>query len=131
MYPAARVLNSHIVSHGARTMFYETWGYPRGDAGHCGYYDTPLQYRGCDSTAMLIAVRMGYARIADELSAAISPVGLAWLTVQTQRPDINLYYDTVGDYHPGTTGAYLAACVHYASIFRPNPRGDSIYGSAD
>ena len=128
MYPAARILNSNIVSHGEQTMFYETWGYPNGDPGWCASYDTPPQYRGCDSTAMLIAVRMGYARIADELNAAISPVGLAWLTVQKQRPDINLYDNATGDYHPGQTGAYLAACVHYAAIFGRTPVGNPYPG---
>jgi autotransporter-associated beta strand protein len=128
MFPAARTFNTHIIGHGARTMFYETWGYPNGDPGNCYFYDTPPQYRGCDSTSMLIAVRLGYARIANELGAAISPVGLAWLAVRSQRPDINLYSNSMGDYHPGPTGAYLAACVHYASILGRSPVGNSYTG---
>ena len=129
MYPAARTFNTHITAHGEKTMFYETWGYPNGDPAYCPYYDTPPQYRGCGSVNMLIAVRMGYARIANELSAAISPVGLAWLTVRTERPDINMYFNTTGDYHPSPAGSYLAACVHYASIFGRSPVGNPFIGS--
>ena len=129
MYPAVRLFNSHITAHGEKTMLYETWGYPNGDPGACWRYDTPVQYQGCGSVNMLIAVRMGYARIANELSAAISPVGLAWLTVRTERPDINMYYDTVGDYHPSPAGSYLAACVHYASVFGRTPVGNAYMGN--
>jgi autotransporter-associated beta strand protein len=128
MYPAARTFNAHITAQRERTMFYETWGYPNGNAGICGLYDTPPQYQGCGSVNMLIAVRMGYARIANELSAAISPVGLAWLTVRTERPGLNLYYDTTGDYHPNPAGSYLAACVHYASVFGRSPVGNPCLG---
>jgi autotransporter-associated beta strand protein len=128
MYPAARTFDAHITAQGQKTMFYETWGYPYGDPGVCVLYDTPPQYHGCGATNMLIAVRLGYARIANELNAAISPVGLAWLTVQTERPDINLYYNTMGDNHPGHAGAYLAACVHYASIFGRSPVGNPYLG---
>lgn len=128
MYPAARTFSAHVTAHGEKTMFYETWGYPYGDPGHCWLYDTPAEYQGCGSVNMLIAVRMGYARIANELSAAISPVGLAWLTVLTERPDINLYYNTTGDYHPNPTGSYLGACVHYASIFGRSPVSNPYIG---
>ena len=128
MYPVARNFNARITSHGQKTMFYETWGYPGGDPGPCFLYDTPMQYRGCGNMNMLIAVRMGYARIANELNAAISPVGLAWQTVQTEHPELNLYYDNLGNYHPNPAGAYLAACVHYAAIFGRSPVANSCYG---
>jgi autotransporter-associated beta strand protein len=128
MYPAARTLDAHIVAHGEKTMFYETWGYPNGDPSNCALYDTPPQYQGCGNVNMSIALRMGYARIANELSAAISPVGLAWLTVQAERPDINLYNNNGLDYHPDPAGSYLSACVHYAAIFGRSPVGNPYLG---
>ncbi len=127
MYPAARDLNAHITSHGQKTVFFETWGWPTGDSDHCALYDTPPQYHGCGSTNMLIAVRMAYARLANELGATISPVGLAWLTIQTERPDLNLYLhpSQFGDPHANPLGAYLASCVLYATFLGRSPVGNS------
>lgn len=139
MFPACRTLNTLITNHAERTMFYEHWGYINGDTtSHCNGYDIPAQYKNCDGgfgsfSAMNIATRQGYALIANELGATISPVGLAWARVRTEQPALNLYIldDGFGDRHPNTYGAYLAACVFYSSIFGRSPEGSSYYSSTN
>ncbi|MEI6076769.1 MAG: DUF4886 domain-containing protein [Verrucomicrobiota bacterium] len=140
MFTACRTLNSLITNHNERTMFYETWGYINGDtSGNCANYDFPAQYKspcdgGLDSFLnMNIALREGYAMIASQLSAAISPIGLAWATVRKTQPSLNLYIlnDSLGDRHPNDYGAYLAACVFYSSIFGRSPEGCSYHSDID
>jgi hypothetical protein len=126
MYPAVRTLNSNIVSSGARTVLYQTWAYPAGDPQNCGSYDTPAPFNECGFLGMTAALRWGYAGIANELGVAISPVGMAWLTVESEQPQTNLYQPA--DYHPNTNGAYLAACVHYASLTGRSPVGNPHIG---
>lgn len=136
-FPASRTLNTLITNHAERAMFYETWGYINGDtASHCNGYDIPAQYKTCDGgfgsfSAMNIATRQGYALIASELGAPISPVGLAWARVRVERPDLNLYIldDGYGDRHPNSYAAYLAACVFYGSIFGRSPEGSTYYST--
>ncbi len=144
MFPACRTLNGMITNHNERTMFYETWGYINGDtngdtSGNCGSYDFPAQYKTtCDGgfgsfLNMNIALREGYAMIANQLGAAISPIGLAWATVRETQPSLNLYIlnDSLGDRHPNDFGAYLAACVFYSSIFGRSPEGSSYRSDID
>ncbi len=138
MFPACRTLNGMITNRGERTMFYQTWGQINGDPNsNCNSYDTPAQYKTCSYpsfasfTSMNIAVRKAYAMIGNELSAAISPVGQAWLRVRTEQPGLNLYIldDSLGDRHPNSYGAYLAACVFYSSIFGRSPEGSTYYST--
>jgi hypothetical protein len=137
MFPACRTLNSMITNHAGRTMFYETWGYLNGDTtAHCDSYDIPAQYLDCNGgfgsfLSMNIAVREGYAMIGGQLGAAITPVGLAWATVREAQPGLNLYIldDSLGDRHPNSYGAYLAACVFYSAIFGRSPEGSTYYST--
>ena len=139
MFPACDTLNSLITNRAEKTMFYETWGYLNGDTtANCDSYDIPAQYRDCDGgfgsfLSMNIALREGYAMIGGQLSAAISPVGLAWATVRQQQPGLNLYIldDSLGDRHPNSYGAYLAACVFYSAIFGRSPEGSAYYSTND
>jgi len=140
MFPACRTLNNMITNHNERTMFYETWGYINGDtSGNCSSYDFPAQYKStCDGAFssflnMNIALREGYAMIANQLGAAISPIGLAWATARETQPSLNLYIlnDSLGDRHPNDFGAYLAACVFYSSIFGRSPEGSSYHSDID
>jgi hypothetical protein len=139
MFPACRTLNSVITNSAEKTMFYETWGLLNGDtAGNCGSYDIPPQYLDCDGgfgsfLSMNIALREGYAMIGNQLIAAVSPVGLAWATVRQQQPGLNLYIldDSLGDRHPNSYGAYLAACVFYSTIFGRSPEGSTYYSTND
>lgn len=136
MLPASQTLNAMITNHGEQTMFYETWGYIDGDTSAiCTSYDFPAQYRtNCDGGLgsflnMNIATRYGYAVVANQLAAAIAPVGLAWANVRATQPNLNLYIlnDSLGDRHPNDSGAYLAACVFYSSIFGRSPEGSGYY----
>jgi hypothetical protein len=137
MFPACRSLNSMITNNAERTMFYETWGYINGDTtANCNSYDIPAQYRNCDGgfgsfLSMNTALREGYAMIGGQLSAAISPVGLAWATVRQSQPGLNLYIldDSLGDRHPNSYGAYLAACVFYSAIFGRSAEGSTYYST--
>jgi hypothetical protein len=135
--PAAASLYRLITNHSASAMFYETWGHLNGDtANHCGSYDIPAQYKTCDGgfgsfTAMNVATREGYALAANDFSEAISPIGLAWARVRNERPDLDLYIldDSYGDRHPNSYGAYLAACVFYASLFGRSPEGCTYFST--
>ncbi len=139
MFPACRALNMLITNQSEHTMFYETWGHINGDtASHCASYDIPPQYKTCDGgfgsfSAMNIATREGYAMIAGQLGAAISPAGLAWARVRTERTNLDLYIlnDGYDDRHPNSYGAYLAACVFYGAIFGRSPEGSTYYSTND
>ena len=54
---------------------------------------------------------------------SVSPVGAAWKYVRDNYPAIELY--SSDESHPSINGSYLAACVHYASMFRESPVGAS------
>jgi hypothetical protein len=119
-------------------MFYETWGQINGDPnGNCNTYDIPAQFKVCNYPSfdsflsMNISIRKAYAMIGSELGAAISPAGLAWSRVRTERPDIGLYIldDGFGDRHPNSAGSYLTACVFYSTIFGRSPEGSAYYST--
>ena len=137
MFPACRSLNSMITNSAEKTMFYETWGHLNGDTtANCDSYDIPAQYLDCDGgfgsfLSMNIALREGYAMIGGQLGAAVSPVGLAWATVRQAQPGLDLYIlnDSLGDRHPNSYGAYLAACVFYSAIFGRSPEGSTYYST--
>ena len=59
--------------------------------------------------------------------ATVSPVGAAWKYVRDNHPSIDLY--TSDGSHPSIFGSYLAACVHYATIYRTSPIGTSFTSS--
>lgn len=94
MYQYVRLFNERIQSCGARTMLYLTWA--RGDAP---------ETQGALSNA--------YCTIADEIGAAVAPVGPAWQAASAQT-ELTLYDDDQS--HPTFAGSYLAACVFYSVI---------------
>lgn len=63
-------------------------------------------------------INAAYVRMAKDNGAVVAPVGVAWQKVRQDKPVIGLYADNV---HPNATGAYLAACVLYATIFKDSP----------
>lgn len=138
MFPACRTLNGMITNHAAHTMFYETWGQINGDPnGNCNTYDIPAQFKVCNYPSfdsflsMNISIRKAYTMVGTELGAAISPAGLAWSRVRTERNNLNLYIldDGFGDRHPNSAGAYLTACVFYSAIFGRSPEGSTYYST--
>lgn len=59
---------------------------------------------------------------AEQNSALLNPVGLAWQFVMHERPDINLYH--TDNHHQSYAGSYLAAAVAYLTIYQ-QPFGDA------
>lgn len=102
MYPFARALDRKIVSAGARTVLFMTWGFRDG-----GF------------EAMQERLSWGYSHLADELEAAVAPVGVAWAEALRRDPDVELW--TSDGRHPSLSGSYLAACVFYALLSDRDP----------
>lgn len=66
-------------------------------------------------------VTQGYQKLAKEIHAKVSPVGLAWKKARTLRPDIKLFTDDGS--HPSLIGTYLSACVFFEVLTGENPIG--------
>lgn len=63
-----------------------------------------------------------HEEIATELNIRVVPVGLAFLALQKEMPDVRLIEI---DGHPSMYGTYLAACVMYAALFNEKPFAQS------
>ncbi len=123
MYPASRVLDSLIQLQGARTAFYMTWGRKYG--GQQSYGDS-LSPDFRDYFEMQESLRVAYELIAAELSAAMSPVGMAFARARHIDSLVDLWQD---DYsHATLEGTYLGACVFYAVLHGASPVGLEFYG---
>src|ERR1051325_5329466 len=111
MYPAARQLVQKIKDIGATPVFFITWADRNG-----------MPENGMNNyESMQTQINAGYGSIAQELKAAVVPVGSAWLTVLKEHPKLNLWQEDGS--HPSEQGTYLAACVFYAVIFHESPDG--------
>ena len=108
MYPAARKLVQQVRSIGAIPVFYQTSGNRNGwpENGQQGY------------EAMQLEIIDGYSEIAQELNVQVAPVGHAWYIAMKNIPQFNPWLD---GRHPNKQGAYLAACIFYATLFRESP----------
>ena len=109
---AATALNERVVQNGARCILYQTWGRKTGSPD--------LARLGMTNREMTEALRRGYVRVGEKLSADVSPVGTAFYDVHTHHPDIELY--DADSTHPSLAGSYLAALCHYATVFGEDPR---------
>lgn len=118
VYPYAKTLDSLIRDNNSctQTMFYMTWGRKNGDAGNCASYPPICTYEG-----MQASLRTSYMQMAQDNKALVAPVGAAWKAMRDSVPSIDLYNGD--ESHPNVHGAYLAACVFYASIFHKTPYG--------
>ena len=94
--------NVEIKKIGARTVLYENW------------WRKDLTY----TQAQLSAT---YKTVANDIGAAISPVGTAWLESSSTNPTSSLF-DADGN-HATALGAYLAACEFYAFFYEKTPKG--------
>jgi hypothetical protein len=118
MYPAARRLDSLIRRQGAQTVFYMTWGWKYG--GQYSYGDS-LSPDFRDYFEMQESVRVAYQAIAAELSAVMSPVGMAFARARHIDSLVGLWQ--VDYCHATLEGTYLGACVFYAVLHGANPVG--------
>ena len=110
MYPAARELVRQVRAIGATPVFFQTSGHRNGwpEGGLAGYENMQLE------------IIQGYAAIGKELQVPIAPVGHAWYVAMEHAAQFNPWVD---DRHPNDQGAYLAACVFYATLYRESPEG--------
>lgn len=124
VYPYAAVLDSLILANNScsETVFYMTWGRKNGDASNCPNY-TPL----CTYDGMQARLRESYMQMGMDNGATVSPVGAAWKLVRTWNPSFDLYISD--ESHPSLHGSYLAACVHYATLFHKSPVGNTFISS--
>jgi hypothetical protein len=99
---SVKSFNTEIKKIGARTVLYENW------------WRKDLTY---SQTQLSVA----YKTLADDIGAAISPVGTAWLESSSTNPTSSLF-DADGN-HATALGAYLAACEFYAFFYEKNPKG--------
>ncbi len=97
----------------AALVLYETWGRK---AGH-----RVLADRGWSPTYMYQKLRAAYGEAARRYGCRLSRVGGAFAAVCAERGDIELYNEDMS--HPSRAGSYLAACVHYTTVFGRSPVG--------
>ncbi len=117
-YPYAEELVDSIIAADpcAVPLFYMTWGRENGDQSNCAAYPPICTYDG-----MQARLRESYLEMGVDNEAEVSPVGAAWKYIRDNHPTIDLY--SADGSHPSIYGSYLAACVHYSSIFKKSPVG--------
>jgi hypothetical protein len=126
MYPASRLLDSLIKLQGAKTAFYMTWGWKYGGShayGDSWSPDLP------DYFEMQESVRVAYEGIANELSATLVPVGVAFARARRVDSLVDLWQ--ADSCHATLEGTYLGACVFYAVLHQASPVGLQFYGGLD
>jgi hypothetical protein len=117
MYPAVRMLVSKIKKISATPILFITWA----------HRDGWIENKMPTYENMQLAIDIGYLKIGQELKIQMAPVGYAWLKMQQQNPQLNLWQEDGS--HPNEKGTYLAACVFYAVIYRQNPEGLTYTGN--
>ena len=108
-YKAVRELCTYVDLYDTRVIMYQTWSYRNGYSG-MNYYE------------MTQKLAAGYEAIATELDLGISRVGNAFYFMYQNHPEINLNKESDGS-HPTSLGTYIAALVHYATIYGRSPIG--------
>lgn len=94
-------LAKKIEENKAKLMLYQTWAYDKD------------VWNGISRKQMTDKLVEGYAKVAEKVGATINPVGIAFEKYYLRGNLPTLYCDMS---HPSVYGAYLSACVHYASI---------------
>ncbi len=112
-YDGVRLVGELLEKDGAVPILYQTWGRKEGHA--------ILEQYGLDTDSMARTVAAAYEAISAETGYTNSPAGSAFLDVYTNHPEIELYDPDLT--HPSTTGSYLVALCHYATLFGRTPIG--------
>ncbi len=110
---AAEALDKIIDKAGAKTVFYMTWGRRDGDKQNAKRFPT--------YATMQDALSESYSRAARIADAELAPVGEVWRAVREADEELGQALYKPDGSHPSTKGAYLAACVFYATFFEANP----------
>ena len=66
-------------------------------------------------------IAQAHYKVAKELGAEVSPVGLAWSRCMKKHSEIVLFDEDLE--HPNMLGTYLTSCVLYGDIFGESPVG--------
>ena len=106
---AAKDIDKIIDDSGAQTVFYETWGRRDGDKMNIQLFP--------DYKSMQKALSKSYKRVARRCKAKLAPVGQAWAELRKEHPELGRKLYEADGSHPSGHGAYLAACVFYATLF--------------
>lgn len=116
-YHYAHLLDSLALaaSPEAHVIFYMTWGHKNTNTHNKSMRDPsyPLDENYTDFQNHL---RLSYLEMTYENNAWCAPVGMAWQTVRSTHPEIELY--TKDNYHPSVSGTYLAAHCFVATILQ-------------
>lgn len=118
-YPAIRTLNQWIEAASAKTVLYMTWGYDNNMRLEIDSVPISL-----NRVQMQRILAKNYYYIGNSIGAQVSPIGLAFGQCQSIYPEISLVLDS-DLYHPNESGAYLAACTMYTTIYQKSPLGNS------
>ena len=116
----AKGLDKLIDAAGAKTVFYQTWGRRDGDKMNAELFPT--------YESMQKALSKSYISAAKECDAILAPVGDTWALVREANPELGKALYKGDGSHPSEKGAYLAACVFYATIFEKSPEPVSYKG---
>ena len=111
---AAVALDKIIDKSGAQTVYYQTWGRRDGDKQNKKLFPT--------YEAMQKALTKSYTSDAKKCDATLAPVGETWSVVRKLNPELGKALYAKDGSHPSNKGAYLAACVFYATLFDEDPR---------
>ncbi len=115
---SVRALLPIIENTGAQTVLYMPWPMR---SGHEVYdtlaVSTPEEV--IDRTQSL------FYDLARVYHVAVAPTGIAFMRNLYLHPNINVYADD--NHHASQVGAYLSACVMYATLFNRTPVGTNYY----
>jgi len=105
---------ARVYSPCTELFFYQTWGRKNGDAANCPTIPEMCTYEGMDNRLAL-----GYAQMANDNDATISPVGSVRRLMRQLHPEIELY--DADESHPTLAGTYVAAVTFYTVLLRKDP----------
>ena len=120
-YNAVANLSEAIKESGAQVVLYMTWGWRYGDT-----YNPQISP---DYETMQQILIDSYTEAARQVDAIIAPVGVAWQRVRRNNPDLGQQLYKSDNYHPSNKGAFLIACVFYATLFDADPTELDFNGS--
>ena len=95
-----------------RVILYTPWGYKDGSP--------KLDSLGITNEEMTSEIYAAYKKVADEIGAQLSPVGLAFANMKKLSPDTELY--NPDKTHPSLIGSLIAATCHYKTLFGVLPQ---------
>ncbi len=95
----------------ARYVLYQTWGRKTGS--------TFLAEHGLTTRTMALQLRDAYTKVAQTTGADRAPVGLCFLEISENHPEIDLYDPDLT--HPSYAGSCLSAMTHYRTLFGTVP----------